>query len=362
MTTDWATSREIEAQPEIWRGWAEKIAKVGPETGQWITHRAPDEIWLCGAGTSAFIGDALADGLSGRLADIPVRAIATTDLVAGPQTYLRDGLRPLVVSFGRSGDSPETIGTLDILDRLCPDADRLNITCNGEGALARRAHPGAGQQRVIVLPDACHDQGFAMTSSYTTLLLSALACLSGAGAREIVENIGVLAKGAEALLRRDMSGARPERAVFLGSGPFTGTAREAALKVLELTAGQVVTCWDSSLGFRHGPKAIVNEQTAVFVFLSGDGLTRKYDQDIVDEIRTLFPKISVTSMGCVAETGAAPDIVIAGLSDDLWDTALFIIVAQLLSVSWSKSLGLNVDNPFQDGALTRVVSGVQLYR
>ncbi|WP_349728166.1 hypothetical protein [Peribacillus frigoritolerans] len=34
---------------------------------------------------------------------------------------------------------------------------------------------------------------------------------------------------------------------------------EAALKMLVLYAGQVVTIHDSSLGFRNGPKSILNE-------------------------------------------------------------------------------------------------------
>ncbi|MCW1040792.1 tagatose-6-phosphate ketose isomerase, partial [Streptococcus anginosus] len=59
-----------------------------------------------------------------------------------------------------------------------------------------------------------------------------------------------------------------DRVVYLGSGSLAGLAHEAHLKVLEVTAGQVEASFESSLGFRHGPKSIVNEDTLVFLFLS----------------------------------------------------------------------------------------------
>lgn len=361
MPDTWHTETEIGAQPKIWRDWAAALPGVVSETREWISQRAPDEIWLCGAGTSAFIGDTLAVGVSGALNKIPVRAIASTDLVARPQDYLMNGTHPLVISFGRSGNSSESIGTLDILDRLAPQADRLHITCNKDSALAQRPSGGPGETRVIVLPDACHDKGFAMTSSYTTMLLTALAILDGGKPKEAAVKLHRLADAAELLLAALPDMARPTRAVFLGSGPFLGTARESALKVLELTAGEVVTAWDSTLGFRHGPKAVVNSETSVFIYLSSDPLTRRYDQDIATEIRQQFPQARVVSIGEPVDNTDAPDIPVRGCGKDIWNAALFVLVAQRLSVIWSKSLDLDVDNPFSSGNLTRVVSNVRLY-
>lgn len=356
----WSTETEIAAQPDIWDAWSHILPGIAADIAGWIKTRKPDAIWLTGAGTSAFIGDALAVHLDSLLQGIPVRTLRSTDLVARPGDYLKPGIRPLVVSFGRSGNSSETLGTLDLLDRVCPAADRLNITCNATSALAARAHPGPGQQKVIVLPDACHDQGFAMTSSYTTMQLTALACLSGVATGDIPRNLGKLAEAARGLLHNPPDLRRPARAVFLGSGPFLGTARESALKILELAAGQVVTAWDSTLGFRHGPKAITDDDTTVFVFLSSDAPTRKYDDDIVAELRTQFPATRTFSIGDASQ-GAAPDLNLSTGLPDVWNTALYVLVAQTLSVAWSKSLGLNVDNPFEGGNLSRVVSHVRLY-
>lgn len=356
----WATEREIAAQPDIWEDWSLGLCGIAADISAWIVAREPDVIWLTGAGTSAFIGDALGVYLDTRLHGIPVRSVPSTDLVARPGDYLKPGLRPLVVSFGRSGDSSETRGTLGLLDRDCPAADRLNITCNAGSALATRAHDGPGSQRVIVLPDACHDRGFAMTSSYTTMLLTALACLSGVDADAISRNLGTLAVAARRLLQDVPNLPRPARAVFLGSGPHLGTARESALKVLELAAGRVVTAWDSTLGFRHGPKAITDDDTTILVFLSSDPLARKYDEDVVAELRSQFPATRIVSIGDRSHD-ATPDLAISTGLPDAWNTALYVLVAQSLSVAWSKSLELNVDDPFEGGTLSRVVNNVRIY-
>ena len=41
---------------------------------------------------------------------------------------------------------------------------------------------------------------------------------------------------------------------------------------------------ESSLGFRHGPKSILNEKSVVALFMSQDPYTRKYDLDILREL------------------------------------------------------------------------------
>lgn len=354
------TEAEIAAQPDIWEAWATELPPIAGQIRDWIGARAPDEIWLCGAGTSAFIADSLVVSLN-RCRGIPLVNLASTDLVARPRDFFRPATRPLVISFGRSGNSSESIGTLDLLDRIAPEADRLNITCNRDSVLATREAKGAGASRIVTLPPASHDTGFAMTSSYTTMLITALACLSNTPLDALADRIGRLAQGARTLLALDLGATRPGRAVFLGSGPFKGTARESALKVLELTAGRVATCWDSTLGVRHGPKAVIDHDTAVYIFLSSDDLTRKYDQDIATEIRDQFPEISVTTIGAPMAGTDPPDIPLDPGLEDEWNTPLAILPAQRLSVAWSKSLALNVDDPFAGRTLTRVVSNVRLY-
>jgi tagatose-6-phosphate ketose/aldose isomerase len=351
---DSQTWNEIFAQPSIWADWSSDLAPRASEIRDWIAGLQIQEIVFAGAGTSAFIGEILSFADPG-----PVRlvAIPTTDIVSCPSACLRDDPQLLVVQFGRSGNSSESIGTLDLLDGQFPKVQRLNITCNPLGALAMRKPAGSGGQQVIVLPEATHDAGFAMTSSFTTMLLSALVCILPED--EVCETIADLSGAAAAILQGLASSVpqRPDRAVFLGSGALKGVARESALKVLELTAGQTVTSWDSTLGFRHGPKAILGGNDLVVVMIHPDPHTARYDWDVAREIKAQYPHATVLTSG-----GDGCDLVMPQFSDARWEAVLHVLAAQLWAVIWSGSLDLNIDNPFAgQGNLSRVVSGVTLY-
>ena len=341
-----ATWREIHAQPAIWADWAAGLPAA--ELRDWIAAQDVEEVWFCGAGSSDYVGQIVAAALEGAGR---FRAIPTTDIVARPHAYLT-GRRPLVVSFGRSGNSAETLGLLDALDALAPQAPRLNITCNDRGALALRPSPGPRQ--AVVLPEATHDAGFAMTSSFTTMLLTALALFGTHGtapwpvlATTLASLLPLYAQAAE--------GPPPERIVFVGSGPLAQAARECALKVMELTAGRIPALWDSSLGFRHGPKSFVQPGTMIVTLLHPDPQTARYDADLVAELRGQYPSARILS------AGPGGDIAVP-MPDAGTGAALLVPLAQIMAVMWSDRMGLNVDDPFAgQGTLSRVVAGVKLY-
>ena len=341
-----ATWREILAQPEIWTGWGATLPVA--ELRRWIKDLGVEEIWFCGAGTSAYIGEIIVAGLEG--ADGPrLRAVPSTDLVSRPHAYL-NGRNPLVVSFGRSGNSTESIGTLDALDALAPDAPRLHITCNPQGQLARRA--ALGPLKVVLLPEATHDAGFAMTSSFSTMLLTGLAlfdreCDVAARLARLADQLATVLPNFAAAAKTDKI---PDRVVFLGAGPLAFAARESALKVMELTAGRVPALWDSTLGFRHGPKSFVRDSTQIVVFLSPEPQAARYDADLVAELQLQFSAAAITPLTIEMPYGAT------------WGAPLAVAYAQVLAVVWSHRLGLNVDDPFSgQGTLSRVVSGIALY-
>lgn len=341
-----ATWREIHAQPAIWQDWGEQLDVA--DLRDWVDGLGVKEVWLCGAGSSAYIGEILAAGLEGAPGP-RLRAVPTTDIVSRPAAFLRGAPR-LVVNFGRSGNSAETLGTLDALDTLAPNWPRLNITCNARSALATRTGG-----RAVILPEATHDAGFAMTSSFTTMLLTALAILDRATpAKAIAGRFETLARALDSLLPRFRAEAQasfpPERAVFLGAGPLAFAAREAALKVMELSAGRIPALWDTSLGFRHGPKSFVQGKTGIWLFPSSEAGVRAYDDDLTAELRTQFPSATVAAAEVPAPHG------------DLWSAVLHVVRAQVQAVVWSAALGFAVDDPFAgQGTLTRVVSGFRLH-
>lgn len=345
-----ATWREIEAQPAIWSDWGKALDVAGLR--DWLAALGPREVWFCGAGSSAYIGEIVVAALEGQPG--LRRAVPTTDLVSRPRAYL-PGAEPLIVSFGRSGNSAETLGTLDALDALAPDAPRLNITCNGASALATRQ---AKRQRVVVLPEATHDAGFAMTSSFSTMLLTALALFDqSVPVAEVAPRLAALAAALRLSLPEMIATATEaplaERVVFVGAGSLAFAAREAALKLMELTAGQVPVLWDSTLGFRHGPKSFVRGATDIWVFLSDDPHAARYDADLVAELRGQFPQAAIRSVGPGGDLA---------LPSGGWGVILPVVLAQVLAVVWSDRMGLSVDDPFAGlGTLSRVVAGVKLY-
>jgi tagatose-6-phosphate ketose/aldose isomerase len=354
----------------MWRRLGPDLRGSGPQVRGFLDPllARPDlRIVLTGAGTSAFAGQVLAPGLA-RTLQRRVDALATTDIVSNPGEAFAHDVPTLVVSFARSGDSPESLAAVRLADHLLTRAYHLIITCSPDGALARECPPSS---LVLVMPEGTNDRSFAMTSSFTTMLLAARLVLSPPA--DPGDLAGRLAQAAEPVLAL-MSGpdglaatlARRghDRVVFLGSGALTGLARESALKVTELTAGQVPTWADSALGFRHGPKAVLTPQTLVVVYLSNDPYTRRYDQDIAAELLAQLGPDHVLVVGSPSGAPAAGLRVTFSDLDDVDDAALagpMVIVAQSMALRFSLALGIGPDNPFPGGQVNRVVQGVTVH-
>ncbi|NIJ35535.1 tagatose-6-phosphate ketose/aldose isomerase [Sphingopyxis panaciterrae] len=358
------TRREIAQQPETLRATQALLRanKAAIEAFVAPLLARPDlRVVLTGAGTSAFIGECLAPWLSRELGRT-VEAIATTDIVSGPTLHLRRDAPTLLVSFGRSGSSPESIAAADLVDAHVDEAFHLIVTCNAEGALGQRQGDNI---HVVVLPEATHDRGFAMTSSFSAMMLAALSILSGIDRLDgrveaIAAAVQAMVAHAEPLVA-DLAGRGFRRVVYLGSGVFKGLAREAALKLMELSDGAVVTAFDTALGFRHGPKTIINAETLAVVFVSNDPLTRLYDLDIVQELRSDGHSGAVVMVS--AQPGDDAEVAIAGMAG-AGDADLlfpFIVPAQLFGLHVSLALGLTPDRPNASGTVNRVVQGVRIH-
>ncbi len=362
-----ATFREIAQQPDVWREASDNVAAQRSDIDAFLTpllERTDLRIVLTGAGSSAFVGDIAAPALS-RLLGRRIEAIATTDIVSNPRECFAEDVPTLLVSFARSGNSPESSAATVLADEVLTDVSHLIVTCDEAGNLSRQ-HAGRTKSKVVLTPRRSNDEGFAMTSSFTSMLLTSLLILGGANdsavqslsaaATQIIEN------------RKDeintLAASGFERIVYIGSGPLTGLARESALKLLELTAGEIITYYDSALGFRHGPKAVLDETTLALVYVSSDHYTRQYDWDIVAELRsTLTPErvIAISSEPIPAADG--PSWVLTDLEglDDAFLAVGYIVIAQLVGLAFSIRLGATPDNPFPGGDVNRVVKGVHIH-
>ncbi|MFE2134608.1 SIS domain-containing protein [Streptomyces sp. NPDC059466] len=262
------TAAEIIQQPGVWHEVGAIVAGERDSLDAFLGPLIADKdlrIVLTGAGTSAFAGEVVRAAVAratGRRTD----AVSTTDIVADAYASFPEDVPTLLVSFARSGDSPESVAATRLAEQVLTRVNHLVITCNSAGQLAR-LHSENTSSHVLLMPAAANDQGFAMTSSFTSMLLASLLALgaltTGAidGAAAAAEHItaGGLDRHIEALLARE-----PERVVYLGSSStLKGLAQESALKLLELTGGALVASSESSLGFRHGPKSVLNDRTAV---------------------------------------------------------------------------------------------------
>jgi tagatose-6-phosphate ketose/aldose isomerase len=360
------TTREISQQPALWRRVPES---VGPEVTSFVGHALAQtgaRVVLTGAGTSAFAGQVVAPAAR-RAGRRRVDAIATTDVVAGPLDCFDVDVPTLLVSFARSGDSPESVAAAELADQLLTDVQHLVLTCNAEGQLARR-YGDRDDARVVLMPEGAHDQGFAMTSSFTCMTLASLLALDpstdhGLAAR--LADIGDAVRLEWDVATRELAERSYERVVYLGSGALQGLAQESALKLLELTAGRVVAMGDSPLAFRHGPKSVLDDRTLVVVYLSNDPYTRAYDLDLLDELRGTRDDKDVLTI--TADHGDAASAATSWLLPDavgLPDTALAlpaVLFAQYLGLHCSIASGLTADNPFPDGEVNRVVKGVRIH-
>jgi tagatose-6-phosphate ketose/aldose isomerase len=362
------TAREIAQQPEVWTETGAVVARARAPLDRFLQPLAADprlRVVLTGAGTSAYIGDCLAPALAGRLRR-RVEAIATTDLLSGPDLRLPSDGPTLLVSFARSGNSPESVATVELAEQLLAGrVFHLVITCNAQGALATRAQ-GKPNARVLLMPEAAHDRGFAMTSSFSAMLVAgalAFGLMDEGAPRRLGLAAAALLGPATGLAGRLVAKGF-ERVVYLGSNELRGLASESALKLLELTDGRVVAVSDSSLGFRHGPKTIINARTLVVVMMSNDDYARAYDVDLLRELEREGRAGGLLALaGRPDGVGSVEKLIIPGMdrAPHLELAPLYVLFAQAYALLQSLALGLTPDRPDPAGTVNRVVQGVTIH-
>lgn len=369
------TLTEIYQQPATWEKTCNQIREHKDELKKFIDQVITCEdfdVILTGAGTSEFVGNALFPHLAGLL-DHKAKSYGTTDIVATPEAYLSRTKPTLLISFGRSGNSPESVGAVDAAEAVCDNVYHLFVTCNKNGALSKRA-TATENCYAINLTDETHDQSFAMTSSYSNMYLATLLCFHLDELDETIEKVNKIIAAGQSFLDDQFGVAQKivdeydfQRIVYLGSNTLKGTSQESALKMLELTAGRVVTMYDTPMGFRHGPKSIVDDTTLTVVYLSDDPYTRQYEMDLVKEMsgQRKANKIVAVMSSQDDEVAALVDYtVVYGLDGENKNVLLgldYILFAQTLAVLKSLSLGITPDNPCPTGEVNRVVQGVTLY-
>lgn len=369
------TSREIFQQPSTWLKTLEQIKAEKEAISSFISRvtSQPDyDIIFTGAGTSEFVGNSIFPFIA-PLQDFKVKSYGTTDIVAAPENYLSRKKPTLLISFGRSGNSPESVAAVETANTVCENVHHLFITCNHDGALSKYAEGRENCYAVNLTPET-HDQAFAMTSSYTNMYLAAVLCFLTDRPDEYEPVIRELAANTERYHHELFSYVESivdefdfSRIVYLGSNCLKGVSQESALKMCELTAGKVMTTFDTTMGFRHGPKSVVCPGSLQVIYLSDDPYTRQYDLDI---IREMSPERDGNRLLAVSshddpEAAQLTDYFISFDNGNRYDNVFlgpeYVNVAQCLALLKSIKIGNRPDTPSPTGIVNRVVRGVVIY-
>lgn len=369
------TWKEIVQQPSIWKEEVQIVRDNLKAIGEFIEGVKADKVKVVftGAGSSEFVGNTLCSYVNSKI-DIDVVSIPTTDIVSMPEQYLDENTATILVSCARSGNSPESVAAVELADKLVKNIHHIFITCNAEGKLAQISKTG-DNKFLLLMPEKTNDKGFAMTGSFSSMVVAGVLVLlrkdfEGMAARveyvaELVErNIETILSNAEAIAALDI-----ERIVYLGDGAAKGLAEEMSLKVLELTGGKLASFYNTFLGFRHGPKSIVNDKTAIVCMMSNNEHTRIYELDLLKEFKNEGGKKKIIILDTIndEEVKANADFYFTfadeklGQIEDVFADLAYLVCGQLVSLVKSASLGINPDNPCPTGEVNRVVKGVIIH-
>jgi tagatose-6-phosphate ketose/aldose isomerase len=361
------TATEIAGQPVLWREVYDLVLLKSNSLDSFLRPVfaiSNLRVILTGAGSSAFVGEA-AQGIFQSETGKLTQAIASTDLVTHPSLYFLKDIPTLMVSFARSGNSPESYEAVRLANICCNTIFHLIITCNKNGDLLH--HTKGKNVFTLLLPEKANDKSLAMTGSFTSMLLTIvlIAKLNKINAqllplKDLIETAKELLENYVPLIR-DVSNHIFDRVIFLGSGPLLGIARECHLKLQELTDGKVICKHDSFLGFRHGPRAVTNKKSLVIYLFSGDDKVFQYEKDLASSISSDSPEVPVIAVG-----RKIPGLQNVILHIEFVHSNEFVFIAatllgQLMGFYQSIRLGLQPDNPSVSGSINRVVQGVTIY-
>ena len=367
------TATEIRQQPELWRETYKLILDQKENIQRFIDKNVDENtrIVLTGAGTSDYVGDTVVLELNKKL-NARVEAIATTDIVSNPKEYIEKDTKTILVSYARSGNSPESIGAYDLFENNVNNIFQIVITCNKDGDLAKKCINNE-KNMLILMPEKSNDKSFAMTSSFSCMTLATLLVFDIENIEKNKEFIEIVSLQAEEILDnrwlevKELVDYECDRVVYLGSGMLKGLCQEMALKNLELTSGKVTTVCESVLGFRHGPKSIINDKTLVIIMATNEEYTKLYDIDLIKEIHNDLGNHKLTVIKYENDEAMKENcsnyICINGESvPNIYKVFNYMIFGQMFGYLSSLKLNISPDNPRPDGTVNRVVKGVVIHQ
>jgi len=343
------TRSEILSQPSCWRscfaalsdsGELNKVRTMAPSGAEWL---------FLGCGSSYYLAQSAAASWALETGE-RASALPASELLLYPEISLRfpGRVRPVVIS--RSGRTSEVVRAAEYLESV-RNVRTLAVTCAQGQPLERVA-----SSILHLLP--ADEQSTVMTRSFSSMLLALQFLAASVGASDELaadlQRLPDLVERQMASLRERIGDFVHSRCfssyVFLAQGPYFGLAQEGHLKVKEMS------CSDShayhSLEFRHGPKAVVGNETLLTFFLSDHA--RKSEVGVLEEMKRLGGVTFVLVNRADARIRELADLLIEFGLDvaEVTRLAAFIIPCQLLAYETSLQKGYDPDAPRN---LSRVV-------
>jgi glucosamine--fructose-6-phosphate aminotransferase (isomerizing) len=343
------TWKEIFSQGQVWQTIFEEMSQSA-SVEKILATRDKAKGWIfVGCGSSFYLAEAAANSWS-LLTGQRARALPASEVLLFPQLIQPDIVEPQAVLISRSGKTSETVRAAKVLSRelgvptfamTCARGSELEQICDSAIAL-----------------DTADEKSMVMTRSFTSMLLS-LQFLAGrwAGNTQFVRDLERMAEhfapriqSMAEVIEAFVEKGSLEDYVFLGQGPLHGIAREAALKVMEMSCSY--SQFFHALEFRHGPKAIVSQGTCLMFFLSEAG--RESEKEVLAEMKELGGVTIAVCNRADDSVRSASDLAIEVGFDgkELVLLAPYTVVGQLLGLFTGAQKGLDADQPKN---LTRVV-------
>lgn len=307
---------------------------------------AVDIVLFTGCGTSFYLAIAAARYYQSATGEVAV-AVPASELFLHTDTHILSNKKYNIIGISRSGTTSEIILALEHLNGS-ENIRTMAVTCNGDTPMAEVAN------EVIALNDIS-EKSVVMTQSFSNMLY-ALQLYAAKISQRVelmnqLEKIPALVKtalGNGEQLKQVTEDLTKKRFIFLGSGAYNGLAKEATLKLKEMTQTECESY--SNLEFRHGPISIVDEATVVILFTQKE--TKDFDQALIKDIQKLGGFVGVIG---IASADLEADLIIR-LSEDIDDLNRLVEVVpyfQLLAYQRAIFKGYDPDKPRN---LTQVVS------
>jgi glucosamine--fructose-6-phosphate aminotransferase (isomerizing) len=342
------TLSEILSQPAVWRTSLEEL-RSSSAFGQVLENAASRKEWLfVGCGTSFYLAEAAASAWT-LLTRETARAVPASEVLLFPELAYRPSAQLQAVVISRSGRTSEALRAAQVFaeDKI----PTLGITCVRDSMLSRVCDV------TFALPSA-DENSMVMTRSFNSMLLALLhLAASRSSGCTLTDSVEAVANSVAARIhifneRVEAFAAGHSFAdyVFLAQGPFFPIAREAALKVTEMSCSYAQAY--HTLEFRHGPKSIVAPDTCLTFFISATGM--QAEAEVLAEMKELGgATIAVCNRASDAVRQSADLLFEFDVStEELALLAPFIIPAQLLGFHTGVRRGFNPDEPRN---LSRVV-------